>query len=186
MAQSSQNNTSPNHLINPANPLYLHPGENPVVVLISPPLTETNFHQWQRKMLVALKTKNKERFVNDTLPFPPLSDPLHDVWRRSNWMVMSWLIRSMVSSIKKSVMWMDTMLEIWNDLKERFSHSNKFRVTDLQDQIQSCKQGSSTVSEYYTRLKILWKEIELYRCILVCTCSIPCSCGLLPRLHKER
>jgi len=137
-------------------------------------------------MLVALETKNKERFVKGTLPYPLLSDPLHNVWWRSNRMVMSWLIRSKTPSIKQSVMWMDNALEIWNDLKERFSHSDKFRVADLQDQIQSCKQGSSTVSEYYTRLKILWKEIELYRCVLVCTCSIPCSCGLLPRLHKER
>jgi len=83
-------------------------------------------------------------------------------------------------------MWMDTTLEIWTDLTERFSHVNEFRVADLQDQIQTCKQGDSSVSEYYTRLKILWKEIELYRCVLLCSCSTPCSCGILSRLHKER
>ena len=186
MAQPSQNTTPPDHLVNPANPFYLHPGENPAVVLVSPPLTETNFHQWQREMLVALETKNKERFVNGSLHCPPINDPLHDAWRRSNRMVMSWMIRSMTPSIKQSVMWMDTAVEIWNDLKERFSHSDKFRVADLQDQITHCKQGESSVSEYYTRLKILWKEIELYRCVLVCTCSTSCSCGLLPRLQKER
>jgi len=80
------------------------------------------------------------------------------------------------------MMLMDIASEIWNDLKEMFSHSDKFRVADLQDQIQNYKQGDSSVSEYYTRLKILWKEIKLYRCVLVCTFSMSYSCGLLPRL----
>ena len=58
MAQPSQN--PPDHLLNPANPLYLHPGENPALVLVSSPLIENTFHQWQREMMVALETKNKE------------------------------------------------------------------------------------------------------------------------------
>ncbi|XP_029128947.1 uncharacterized protein LOC114916435 [Cajanus cajan] len=76
-------------------------------------------------------------------------------------MMMAWLTRSMSLSIKKSVMWMDTTAKMWKDLKDQFSHSDKFRVVDLQDQIQNCKQGDSSISEYYTRLKILWKEIEI-------------------------
>ena len=87
--------------------------------------------------------------------------------------------------IKPSVMWMDSAFEISKDLKDRFSHSNKFHIADLQDQIQNCKQGNSSISEYYTRLKIPWKELELYRCFLLCTCSSPCSCGLISKLKKE-
>jgi len=129
MAQPSQN--PPDHLLNPANPLYLHPGENPALVLVSSPLIENTFHQWQREMMVALETKNKEWFVNDSLPCPPISDPLHDAWCRCNRMVMAWLTRSMSASVKQFVMWMDTALDIWIDLKERFSHLDKFRVVDL-------------------------------------------------------
>nr|KYP72198.1 hypothetical protein KK1_004784 [Cajanus cajan] len=137
-------------------------------------------------MMVVLETKNKEKFITGQFPCPPITDPLHDAWRRCNRMVMAWLTRSMSPSIKQSVMWMDTATEIWTDLKDRFSHSDKFRVADLQDQIQNCKQGDSSISEYYTRLKILWKEIEMYRLVLICTCSPSCSCGLLQKLQKER
>ncbi|WVZ20696.1 hypothetical protein V8G54_008018 [Vigna mungo] len=187
MASISQTiSSTPDHLVNPAHPLYLHPGENPALVLVSPLLTESNFHQWERDMVVALETKNKERFIHGTLPCPPITDPLYEAWRRSNRMVMSWLTRSMTPSIKQSVMWMDTASEIWCDLKDHFSHADKFRISDLQDQILACRQGESTVSEYYTKLKILWKEMELYRCVLTCTCLTPCVCGLLSRLHKER
>ncbi|XP_020218560.2 uncharacterized protein LOC109801836 [Cajanus cajan] len=187
MASSSQNPTqTPDHLVNPENPLYLRPGENPALVLVSPLLTESNFHQWERDMVVSLETKNKEKFIDGTLSCPPITDPLHEAWRRSNRMVMSWLTRSMTPSIKQSVMWMDTALEIWRDLKDRFSHADKFRICDLQDQILACRQGDFSVSEYYTKLKILWKELELYRCVLTCTCLTPCKCGLLSKLHKER
>ncbi|WVZ18008.1 hypothetical protein V8G54_005330 [Vigna mungo] len=176
MASISQTiSSTPDHLVNPANPLYLHPGENLALVLVSPLLTESNFHKWERDMVVALETKNKERFIHGTLPCPPITDPLYEAWRRSNRMVMSWLTRSMTPSIKQS-----------RDLKDRFSHVDKFRIFDLQDQILACRQGESTVSEYYTKLKILWKEMELYRCVLTCTCLTPCVCGLLSKLHKER
>ncbi|WVZ13411.1 hypothetical protein V8G54_010977 [Vigna mungo] len=163
MASISQN-ISPtlDHLVNPAHPFYLHPGENPTLVLVSPLLTESNFHQWERDMVVALETKKKERFIHGTLPCPPITDPLCEAWRRSNRMVMSWLTRSMTPSIKQFVMWMDTASEIWRDLKDCFSHADKFRISDLQDQ-----------------------EMELYRCVLTCTYLTPCVCGLLSKLHKE-
>ncbi|WVZ13038.1 hypothetical protein V8G54_017568 [Vigna mungo] len=54
------------------------------------------------------------------------------------------------------------------------------------DQILACHQGDLLVSEYYTKLKILWKELELYRCVLSCNCLTPCACGLLAKLQKER
>nr|KYP72240.1 hypothetical protein KK1_004828 [Cajanus cajan] len=137
-------------------------------------------------MVVSLETKNKEKFIDGNLSCPPITDPLHEAWRRSNRMVMSWLTHSMTRSIKQSVMWMDTTSENWRDLKDRFSHADKFWIFDLQDQILACRQGDFSVFEYYTKLKILWKELELYRCVLTCTCLTPCKCGLLSKLHKER
>jgi len=93
--------------------------------------------------MVALETKNKKGFINGSLPCLPITYSLHDAWCRCNRMVMSWLIRSLSVLIKQSVMWMDTARDIWIDLKDRFSHSNIFRVVDLQDQILHCKQGDS-------------------------------------------
>ncbi|KAL5148954.1 hypothetical protein HKD37_13G035907 [Glycine soja] len=123
------------HLVNLGNPYFLYLRENPAVVLVSPPLTEGNFHKWKRDMIVALESKNKEHFLFGTLPCPPPTEPMHEAWRRYNRM---------------------------KDLKDHFSHSDMFHIVDLQDQIQGCKQGDSNISEYYTRLKILWKEWELY------------------------
>nr|KYP62458.1 hypothetical protein KK1_016991 [Cajanus cajan] len=118
MAESNKNsnqNQLSDHLINPSNPYFLHPGENPALVLVTPLLSDTNFQQWKHDMLVALETKNKEHFILGKIPCPDSKDPLHEAWRRCNKMVMSWLTRSMTSDIKQSVMWMDTAAEIWKD-----------------------------------------------------------------------
>lgn len=133
-------------------------------------------------MVVALETNNKEWFNHGTFPYPPSTGPLQEAWRRPNQMVMSWLTHSMTSSIKKFVMWMDTTFEIWQDLKDRFSHANKFWISDFQDQTLACCQGEFIVSEYYIKLKILWKELELYRCVLTCTYLTPCAYSLLSKL----
>ncbi|WVY99547.1 hypothetical protein V8G54_025617 [Vigna mungo] len=52
--------------------------------------------------------------------------------------------------------------------------------------IQSCKQGDSIVSQYYTRLQIILKELSSYKTVLVCTCKSPCTCGLLTKIQQER
>ncbi|WVY90666.1 hypothetical protein V8G54_036180 [Vigna mungo] len=96
------------HLTNPAHPLFLHPGENPALILVNPPLSDTNYQQWQHNMLVALETKNKDKFVLGTISCPPPTDVLHEGCKRCNKMVISWLTRSMTLPIKQSVMWMDS------------------------------------------------------------------------------
>ena len=82
-------------------------------------------------------------------------------------------------------MWMEFVFDIWTYLLQRLSHGDKFCIANLQEEIQNCRQGDSTISQYYTRLQILWKELFLYRTILVCTCASPCTCGLLSKIQKE-
>jgi len=54
-------------LQNPTNPYYLHLGENPRMVLVTPPLDGSNYHKWSRGMKRALLSKNKIKFVNDEI-----------------------------------------------------------------------------------------------------------------------
>ncbi len=47
--------TDPNHQ------LFIHHGDHPRVLLVSQPLTETNYHTWSRSMVMTLSAKNKEQ-----------------------------------------------------------------------------------------------------------------------------
>ncbi|KAK4280541.1 hypothetical protein QN277_012155 [Acacia crassicarpa] len=157
--------------IDPTSPYYIHLNENPALVLVAPLLDGSNYHGWARAMRMALLLKNKLKFVDGSILPPPATDPSFQVWERCNNLVQGWLTRSISPSIAKSILWFDTAHEIWTDLCSRFSQSDMFRVADLQEEICNLRQGASTVSDYFTQLKILWDELANIGPLK------PCSCG---------
>ena len=67
--------------------------------------------------MTALSAKNKVEFVNGKAPEPLKTDRTYGAWNCCNNMVVSWLVHSVSTSIRQSVLWMDKAEEIWNDLK---------------------------------------------------------------------
>lgn len=80
-------------------PYFLHPGENPSLVLVTPLLDNNNYHSWARSMKTALILKNKFDFVDGTIAKPSTTDVIYGQWRRCNNMILSWIIRSLSTSI---------------------------------------------------------------------------------------
>lgn len=54
--------------LNPSSPYYLHTGENPGAVLVTPLLNDTNYYNWSKDMRRALSSKKKLKFINGALP----------------------------------------------------------------------------------------------------------------------
>ncbi|KAK4271923.1 hypothetical protein QN277_020544 [Acacia crassicarpa] len=180
---SSTTQSDPSQSI--GSPYYLHPNENPSLILVSPILTGPNFHSWARAMKMALMSKNKVRFIDRSIAVPATSDPLFPAWERCNMMVLSWLTRSISTSIAQSILWIDKASDVWEDLHARFSQSDVFRLADLQEDIQGLKQGDLTVSDYFTKLKILWDEYLTLRPLISCTCNPKCCCGVIETYKKH-
>jgi len=130
--------------------LYLQPSENPVLSLVSPVLESQNYHSWSKSFATALSAKNKMQFIDGSAPEPEKADPTYQAWKRCNNMVVSWLTHSISLSIRQSILWMEKSEEIWKDLKSRFSQGNLLRISELQLEASSLKQGSSFVTEYFT------------------------------------
>ncbi|XP_004510498.1 uncharacterized protein [Cicer arietinum] len=81
---------------------------------------------------------------------------------------------------------MDSVAEILSELRERYHHGDVFRISDLQEEIYGLRQGDSSITSYYTRLKKLWQELENFRPLPSCTCAIKCSCALIPKIREYR
>jgi len=47
-------------------------------------------------------------------------------------MAVSWLVHSVSLPIRPSIIWMDIALDIWNDLKTRYSQGELSRISYLQ------------------------------------------------------
>ncbi|XP_061354034.1 uncharacterized protein LOC133298729 [Gastrolobium bilobum] len=153
---------------------FLHPNENLSLILVSTPMNGKNYHGWARAMTMALISKNKLAFVNGSISVPEISDQRYAAWERCNTKVLSWLHRSITDFISHSMLWMDRVVDVWKDLKERFSQSYIFRISDLHDEFFRLHQGDKSISDYYTQLKILWDELENLQPTPSCKCIRPC------------
>ncbi|XP_068475279.1 uncharacterized protein [Phaseolus vulgaris] len=56
-------------------------------------------------------------------------------------MVLSWLVNSVSLPIRQSVIWMDIVVDVWNDLKTRYSQGDLSRISDLQLEASSLNQN---------------------------------------------
>jgi len=157
--------------LDPSSPYHIHPSENPSSVSISPALDGNNYHSWSRSFRMALISKNKIGFLTGTIPPPDVHNSSYPSWERCNTLVMSWLLNSLSPPIAQSVIFLDRASDIWTNLRERFSQSDLLRIAELQEEIYSLKQGSRSVTDYFTTLKSMWEQLDHLRPYTNCTCS---------------
>ncbi|XP_019414617.1 PREDICTED: uncharacterized protein LOC109326386 [Lupinus angustifolius] len=168
------------------NPYYLHRGESPGAVLVTPPLDGSNYHTWSRAMKRALLSKNKFKFVNGSIKPPSEVDPEYDTWERCNTMILSWFTRSMTKQIGQSTIYIDNAQELWEDLKERFSKGNYFRISNVLQELHSIRQGDKNIFEYFNDVKTLWDELESLRPLPSCQCETKCKCQMMKIVKNHR
>jgi len=134
----------------------------------------------------ALGAKMKLEFVDGTIP-PVLDefDPTYRSFNRCNMLVLSWILNSVSPSISQSIIFMDNAIDVWNDLKERFSQGDLVRVSELMQEIYALQQDSKSVTTFYSELKILWEELEIYIPIPSCSCRHQCVCDAMRNARKN-
>lgn len=164
-------------------PYFLHPSENPSLIIVSSILEGPNYHPWSRGMEMALLSKNKLGFVDGTIVVPDERDVRFPYWKRCNNMVLSWILRSVSPVIVQTILWAGTAERVWNNLKERFSEADIFRISDLHAEVHQLRQGDLSVNEYFAKLKLLWDELQVIRPLPTCICAQRCNCGLQEKLQ---
>ncbi|XP_070023377.1 uncharacterized protein LOC142175531 [Nicotiana tabacum] len=116
---------------NSCHPLYLQPSNNPSNVIVSIQLKETeNYSVWSKAMVIALRAKRKLGFIDGS--FSP--------------------------DLVNGIIYASDAHEVWVDLHDRFDKVNGSRIYNLQREIATISQGTSSISVYHYRLKSLWDE----------------------------
>ena len=104
-------------------------------------------------------------------------------WIRANNMVGTWIINSVSPKLQVSIIYRETALEIWNDLRDTFCHKNGPKTFNLQKQISELHQGEVSVTDYFTQLKVLWDQLQSFNPFPLCTCG-KCQCNVNQRLTE--
>ena len=135
-ATTSKNATSSSSQNSPMDDLLLlHHTKCTSIVLVTQPLIGgENYSAWARVVRKALLTKNKLGFIDGSLT---LSSPLVftpsaiQAWIKCDNMVATWLTNSVSPKLQASIFYKDMALEIWTDLRNRFTQSNGPKIYNL-------------------------------------------------------
>ncbi|KAK3420744.1 hypothetical protein EUGRSUZ_G01582 [Eucalyptus grandis] len=117
---------------------------------------------WAQAVKVYINAEGKLPYLT-THPPDENSRDYHG-WMRENDTLLVWLWNNMEPSIAANVMFHTTAKGVWDDLMESYSqHKNMSRVYELYEKIFNFKQGDKSLGEYYSALKGMWEELNLYQ-----------------------
>ncbi|XP_075085115.1 uncharacterized protein LOC142168340 [Nicotiana tabacum] len=100
-----------NSEIDPSDPLYLHPSDNPGAMLVFVPLSGVGYRSWRRSVLRGLSVKNKLGFIIGECKRPDPHSPMFRQWERCDDMVTSWILNSLSKAIAGSVEYANDAME---------------------------------------------------------------------------
>ncbi|XP_076893891.1 uncharacterized protein LOC143546021 [Bidens hawaiensis] len=185
MGDKTQNNKTDGVAIDVSSPFYLHPSDYTRQMHVNDLLSDNNYVDWEQEMENFLFAKNKIGFVDGTIKKPESGSSDYMAWRRCDAMLKGWLTTAMEKDIHGSVKYATTASEIWAGLKERFGKQTAPRAYELKQALTNTRQDGASVCAYYTKLRVIWDEIQTILPSQHCTCN-GCSCNLGKQLEDLR
>ncbi|CAH9063368.1 unnamed protein product [Cuscuta epithymum] len=162
----------------PSSPYYLSNSDIPGINICGVTLRgESNYREWATATKNAFRAKRKLVFLDGSISRPTTNNDDLDDWYSVNSMLVGWLMSSIDPAVRSNVAYMDSVHDLWDDLKVRFDVADPMRMHELKDAIRSCKQAGKSVTIYFGRLKSLWDDYSNYRLLPQCKCG-GCSCNL--------
>ncbi|KAI3739255.1 hypothetical protein L2E82_29654 [Cichorium intybus] len=171
--------------INHDSPYYLHPSDYPRQVHVNDLLTDSNYIDRSQEVINFLLAKNMIGFVDGTVKKPEDKSPDYMPWMRCDAMVKGWLNAGMEKELKNSIKYAKTAEEIWSDMKERFAKESAPRAYELKQNLTLLRQDGTSVSTYYTKLKVLWDGLQFVLPTPRCSCN-RCTCDVGKRLNETK
>ncbi|XP_075095169.1 uncharacterized protein LOC142173471 [Nicotiana tabacum] len=171
-----------NFKIDPSDPLYLHPLDNPSVMLVFVPFNGVGYRSWRRNVLLGLSVENKLEFINGECKRPDSHSPTFRQWERCDDMVTSWILNSLLNDIADSVEYANNAVELWIELEDRYEQTNGARQYQIQKKISDTSQGTLDITSYYTKLKKLWEELSILS--KRSKCNYNYTCGAKENFYK--
>lgn len=153
-------------------PLHLHNSNTPGCILTSVQLTRTeNYSLWSRSMLINLRAKNKLGFVLGSCRRGDYNGELEEQWEKCNTFVLAWIMNTVSKELLSSIVYAMDASMVWADLKERLDKVDSSRGYQLHRDVCTLTQGNSSVSVYFSKLRLLWDEFDALVPPPTCACD---------------
>ena len=87
----------------------------------------------------------------------------------------------MDDNIAKSILWLKTAKEVWDELEHRYGQSSSAQLFHIVEELSKVSQtGDMSIEEFYTKLKGIWDELDALNPIVSCSCD-GCNCKFITK-----
>ena len=97
--------------IEPHSPYFLHPSEDPGMLITAVVFDGKNYDLWEKAVHTALKAKNKLGFIDGTLTRPEYKGgeefTEYQAWDMVNSMICSWIVNVIEPRLRSSVAYVE-------------------------------------------------------------------------------
>ncbi|XP_074356022.1 uncharacterized protein LOC141695694 [Apium graveolens] len=109
-------------------------------------LNSQNFLQWSRSVTLYLRGRGLFGYLNGDTLVPEKTDSSFAKWDSENSLIMAWLINSMEMDIGKTYLFLSTVQELWDAVKEAYSDLENFaQVFELKSKLRDQRQQNLTM-----------------------------------------
>ncbi|XP_074336774.1 uncharacterized protein LOC141673946 [Apium graveolens] len=122
-------------------------------------------------------------FVDGTYVKPVYNATLLIHWNRCNDIVISWILNTISSKIRQTMLYMSVAKDFWDDLVIRFAQTNVPKLFNLKKELAYLSQGNMSISAYFTKFRSLNDELDALSSVPHYDCG-KCSCNVNAKLDN--
>ncbi|XP_072066643.1 uncharacterized protein [Arachis hypogaea] len=138
----------------PSNHFFLHPSENPSLAITNVIFNGKNYGDWSRSMVRALKSKNKIKFIDGSLPRPEIHDPTYEAWERCNTYAVLSGDKFRVAELQEELYALKqgdmNVTAYFTELKKMWEELDSFRTISSCSYGRDCSCGLGVVRNFRT------------------------------------
>lgn len=123
----------------PGDPLYTSTADGPELWLITQQLSDLdNYSAWSQEFRRALVTKDKDGFIDGTIPIP--SDKhLARHWRKCNQLVRTWIGNCITLEVAVGLPPTEDLKKMWENIKEMYGKLDRVKIFSLTQALSNLK-----------------------------------------------
>nr|KJB60833.1 hypothetical protein B456_009G327600 [Gossypium raimondii] len=120
-----------------------------------------NYLEWSQSVKLTIDGCGKLGHLTGDVKQPQVGDPKMSKWRLENYMIIVWLINSMEVSIGKPFLFLPTVKDVWDAMKDTYSDlENASQIFELKIKLCKARQGEKEVTFCYNEMMSLWQELD--------------------------
>ncbi|CAN6284799.1 unnamed protein product [Urochloa humidicola] len=149
----------------PVNPLLGHP--------VTEKLSKTNHALWKAQVRAAVRGARLQGFLTGATKAPPaeiivkgandkeekVPNPALEDWEATDQQVLGYLLSSLSKEVLSQVATCATATEAWTIIEEMFASQTRARTVNTRIALATSQKGSSSVEEYFGKIKKLGDEM---------------------------